>query len=319
MHLTVRKRFALERYPRAVQLALMGIALIGGILFGVGCDSGESGNGPENDGGTLLENTSSVTVDLTSSSSNSSASLVDGKSVAKASGSLTVAFYYQDGSESNCVLSTMRTVSDTPYNDPFDPTTISGDCSNPSEFDGVKVKFTPGSNSSAAGLVLILLGEEGTEITSDDDPSDGLGISITVSDEIDLPDDIGDGGDDDDGDGDEGGGGGGDDGGDNTATQPPEGLSATSGNESIDLSWGAVGADDLGGYNVYRSTSSISDVSGMTRINGSLLSSTSYTDDGLTNGTTYHYVVTAVDESGNESGRSDEVRRAPFDDPPSRP
>ena len=83
----------------------------------------------------------------------------------------------------------------------------------------------------------------------------------------------------------------------------PTGLTATPGNTQVALSWTAsAGATS---YNVKRAT-----VSGgpYTIIAGS--NSTSYTDTGLTNGTTYYYVVTAVNSIG-ESGNSSQVSATP--------
>lgn len=85
---------------------------------------------------------------------------------------------------------------------------------------------------------------------------------------------------------------------------PPTGLTATAGNALVLLSWTAsTGATS---YNVYRSTTSGSGYSQIA--NG--LTSTSYTDTGVTNGTTYYYVVTAVNSSG-ESGYSNEASATP--------
>ncbi|WP_251980640.1 TolB family protein [Salinibacter ruber] len=100
-------------------------------------------------------------------------------------------------------------------------------------------------------------------------------------------------------------------GGNGTTLSAPSGLSGSAGDGTVDLGWDAVSAEDLGGYNVYRSTSSISDISGKSPLNESLLSGTSYTDDGVENGTTYYYVVSAVDTSGNESDPSSEVTASP--------
>jgi fibronectin type 3 domain-containing protein len=60
----------------------------------------------------------------------------------------------------------------------------------------------------------------------------------------------------------------------------------------------------VAGYNVYRST-----VSGTlyTKINSSLITALNYTDSTVQSGTTYFYVATAVDASGNESVQSNEV------------
>ena len=48
-----------------------------------------------------------------------------------------------------------------------------------------------------------------------------------------------------------------------------------------------------------------------TKVNGSLVTVSDYTDTGLTNGTTYYYVVTAEDNGTNESGYSNEASAIP--------
>jgi len=97
-------------------------------------------------------------------------------------------------------------------------------------------------------------------------------------------------------------------GGDVTPPGAPTGLVATPSTELVDLSWNANSESDLDGYNVYRSTTSGGPY---TKVNGGLLSTASYTDTGLTSGTTYHYVVTAVDTSANESSDSSEASATP--------
>lgn len=91
----------------------------------------------------------------------------------------------------------------------------------------------------------------------------------------------------------------------------PSGLQAIASDASVDLSWDANPESDLVGYNLYRSTSSFSDASSATKVNSSLISTASYTDTDLTNGTEYVYRVTAVDDAGNESGLSNEVSATP--------
>jgi len=68
---------------------------------------------------------------------------------------------------------------------------------------------------------------------------------------------------------------------------------------------------------VYRGTNSGVNASGDPLASG--LSETAYTDSSAENGTTYYYVVTAVDTAGNASDPSSEVEKTPFDDPPDRP
>jgi len=120
----------------------------------------------------------------------------------------------------------------------------------------------------------------------------------------------GNGDGDDDGDGNGGGG-------DTTAPAAPAGLTGESMDSAIELSWEAVDADDLEEYNVYRGTESGVGTSGDPLAGG--LSETGYVDEGAENGTTYYYVVTAVDTASNASDPSGEVEKTPFDDPPDRP
>ncbi|HEU6447322.1 MAG TPA: cellulase family glycosylhydrolase, partial [Verrucomicrobiae bacterium] len=89
-----------------------------------------------------------------------------------------------------------------------------------------------------------------------------------------------------------------------TIPSAPTGLSATAGNAQVALSWTAsTGASS---YNVKRAT-----VNGgpYTTIATGVASPT-YTDSSLANGTTYYYVVSAVNSSG-ESANSDQVSATP--------
>jgi hypothetical protein len=88
----------------------------------------------------------------------------------------------------------------------------------------------------------------------------------------------------------------------------PTGLVATAGNNTVSLDWNNNGESDLAGYNVYRSTTQ---GTGYARQNSSLLTSSDYNDPNVANGTTYYYVVTAVDTGGLESGYSSEVSATP--------
>lgn len=92
------------------------------------------------------------------------------------------------------------------------------------------------------------------------------------------------------------------------------GLEGTSGDAEVELTWEpASGAET---YNVYRSESKGVDVSGSPLTSG--VSSSSYTDASVTNGTTYYYRITAV-RSGEESDASSEIAKTPVSEPPSRP
>ncbi len=96
-------------------------------------------------------------------------------------------------------------------------------------------------------------------------------------------------------------------------TQPPAApveLAANPEIESISLTWEAGLETDLAGYNVYRSTTSGS--YSPTPLNGdTLVTDSAYSDMTARHGTTYYYVVTAIDFSGNESVVSSEVSGEP--------
>ncbi len=97
---------------------------------------------------------------------------------------------------------------------------------------------------------------------------------------------------------------------DTTAPSAPTGLVAIAGDGSVSLDWANNGEGDLDGYNVYRSTTS---GSGYTKLNGSVVATSDYTDNTASNGTTYYYVVTAVDTNANESANSTEDSATPQD------
>lgn len=79
------------------------------------------------------------------------------------------------------------------------------------------------------------------------------------------------------------------------------GIAATL--HSVGLNWNAS-TSTVSGYNVYRSTTS---GSGYNKINTTLVGGLTYSDTAVANGTTYYYVTTAVDSSGNESVYSNEA------------
>jgi predicted carbohydrate-binding protein with CBM5 and CBM33 domain len=84
----------------------------------------------------------------------------------------------------------------------------------------------------------------------------------------------------------------------------PTNLGATPGNAQVSLGWTA--ASGATGYNVKRSTTNGGPYTNVaTNVSG-----TSFVNTGLTNGTTYYYVVTAVNASG-ESGVSTQVSATP--------
>jgi chitodextrinase len=99
-----------------------------------------------------------------------------------------------------------------------------------------------------------------------------------------------------------GGGGGG---GDVTPPSVPTNVNGTPvGSSEIDLSWTGstdnAGGSGVAGYNVYR---------GGTKVNGSLVTSTSFKDMGLQPSTLYSYTVSAVDNQGNESAQSSPAKQ----------
>ncbi len=97
---------------------------------------------------------------------------------------------------------------------------------------------------------------------------------------------------------------------DSTPPAAPTGLIATPGDGTVGLTWTANGEPDLAGYNVYRSTTS--PVALTSPINGAtLVASPAYTDNSVTNGTEYFYVVTAVDDSTNQSTASNQASATP--------
>ena len=100
---------------------------------------------------------------------------------------------------------------------------------------------------------------------------------------------------------------------DTTAPSPPSILTAIAESNQVKLDWDDNSEWDLAGYNVYRGT-----VMGVTPATGTWLNETTglvtvskYTDTTAPDGTTYYYVVTAVDFSGNESANSNEVNATP--------
>jgi endoglucanase len=88
----------------------------------------------------------------------------------------------------------------------------------------------------------------------------------------------------------------------------PTNLTATAGNGMVSLNWNDNTEFDLAGYNIYRSTTS---GGGYSKLNGPILSTSDYIDNSVVNGTTYYYIVKAIDTSSNESGPSGEVSATP--------
>ncbi|MFH0775344.1 MAG: fibronectin type III domain-containing protein, partial [bacterium] len=82
---------------------------------------------------------------------------------------------------------------------------------------------------------------------------------------------------------------------------PPSGLRGVPGNGCVNLVWNPNGEANIAGYNVYRSTDINGTDTSYIKINGSLLTTTSYQDTGLTNGQMYLYRVMAQLTDGTES------------------
>ena len=97
---------------------------------------------------------------------------------------------------------------------------------------------------------------------------------------------------------------------DTTPPSAPPNLAATAGDQQVSLSWGAS-TDNVAvaGYYVYRNGTKVTQTT-----------SASYTNTGLTDGTSYSYYVVAYDAAGNLSAASNSVSVTPVDTtPPSAP
>jgi fibronectin type 3 domain-containing protein len=86
---------------------------------------------------------------------------------------------------------------------------------------------------------------------------------------------------------------------------PPAGLSAFPAPDSIELTWQRNGEADLAGYRIYRALQggSFEKVADAGQI-------PSYSDRAVEHGRQYRYTVTAIDQAGNESGKSTAVEVA---------
>lgn len=95
---------------------------------------------------------------------------------------------------------------------------------------------------------------------------------------------------------------------DTTAPAVPTGLTATAGDARVTLAWNVNNESDLAGYFVYRAAAQSGPYS---RQNSAPLTKASLVHTGLTNGQTYWYAVSAVDQSGNESAAGTPVGATP--------
>ena len=103
----------------------------------------------------------------------------------------------------------------------------------------------------------------------------------------------------------------------NDITPPAKPLKLTATNpgtgNSLNLSWNANPEPDVAGYDVYRSTT----LNGTyTKINATTVVTASYSDSGLTQGTSYYYKIKAFDIYNNYSGFSDPIEEIPNSPPP---
>lgn len=94
---------------------------------------------------------------------------------------------------------------------------------------------------------------------------------------------------------------------DTASPSVPTGFTATPYAGSVTLHWNDNSEGDLADYSIYRSTTS----SNYTSALATNLSSSSYSDTNVVNGTTYYYVVTATDTNSNESANSPEASATP--------
>ncbi len=96
---------------------------------------------------------------------------------------------------------------------------------------------------------------------------------------------------------------------DQTPPAVPTGVRVTVDDGALVVAWDAVQADDLLGYQLYRSDSA----DGPWTHVGELTSATETTVGGLDNGTTYWFSVSATDDATNESDRSEPASGVPGD------
>ncbi len=102
-------------------------------------------------------------------------------------------------------------------------------------------------------------------------------------------------------------------------TQPPAtptNIAGSGGNQQVDVTWDANTEPDLAGYKVYRRTVAGGATTSLTEFP---IAANSYNDTGLAAGTTYYYLISAVDLSGNESPLSAEISVATNAAPPPPP
>ncbi|MDD9206008.1 Ig-like domain-containing protein, partial [Georgenia sp. 10Sc9-8] len=97
-------------------------------------------------------------------------------------------------------------------------------------------------------------------------------------------------------------------------TEAPEAataLTAEAGDSVVDLAWAASPSADVTGYRVYRTLDPGGIADGELVSGEALVTELAFSDTTVTNGTTYHYAVTAVDGAGNESAMTDTAYAVP--------
>jgi hypothetical protein len=103
---------------------------------------------------------------------------------------------------------------------------------------------------------------------------------------------------------------------DNVAPAAPTGLATTAGDAVVHVAWSANTESDLAGFNLYRRVQGTVPYS---KVNANLIAGTTFDDSGVTNATTYNYILKAVDTSTNESLPSNSVTATPQAAPPASP
>lgn len=94
---------------------------------------------------------------------------------------------------------------------------------------------------------------------------------------------------------------------DQTPPARPTGLTVVPGVKRVFLTWNENRESDISGYHVYRSLKSGREY---TRLTDTSIKHTTYSDTSVRSGMEYFYMITAVDEAGNESLSSKEMKAA---------
>ncbi|WP_162564279.1 MULTISPECIES: PA14 domain-containing protein [Microbacterium] len=98
---------------------------------------------------------------------------------------------------------------------------------------------------------------------------------------------------------------------DTEAPEAPTALAAVPADSEVALTWTASASTDTVGYRVYRSEQPGALASANLISGQAAVVETTFTDEDVTNGTTYFYQVVAVDLAGNVSAASNEVMSVP--------